>query len=430
LLTGRTVDLTAASKEQLSALQTGLEQQFQALKQAGLKLDLTRGKPSSDQLALSESLDGILAGDYTLDGTDLRNYGGLNGLPSTKALFAPVLDVNTSEILIGGNSSLTLMHQCITFCHLMGLTEPDSAWSNQGPTKFLCPVPGYDRHFSVCEHLGIEMIPVALDDNGPNMDEVEALITADSHIKGIWCVPRFSNPTGCVYSSDTIERLAKLGSLASEGFKVFFDNAYAVHALVDHAPELPSLMAACKANGTEDSVLIFGSTSKVTFAGSGVSFVGASEANIKALTKHIGLLSIGPDKVNQARHVKFLKDQAGIAALMKQHAALLQPRFAAVISGLERELGDSGIGEWTNPKGGYFISFNTLPGLAQQVIAMAADAGVKLTPAGATFPYGNDPQDNNIRIAPSVPTVEEIIKATEVFVVCVKLASVNKLLAA
>jgi aspartate/methionine/tyrosine aminotransferase len=429
LLTGRTVDLTIASQEQLSALQTELEQQFQTLKQASLKLDLTRGKPSSDQLALSESLDGILAGDYTLDGTDLRNYGGLDGLASTKALFAPVLDVATNEIIIGGNSSLTLMHQCMTFCHLLGLTEPDSAWSKQGLVKFLCPVPGYDRHFSVCEHLGIEMICVGLDDNGPDMDEVEALVKADSHIKGIWCVPRFSNPTGCVYSADTVERLAKLGSIASEGFKVFYDNAYAVHSLDNNAPELPSLMAACKANGTEDSVLIFGSTSKVTFAGSGISFVGASQANIKAITKHIGLLSIGPDKVNQARHVKFLKDQAGIAALMQQHAALLQPRFGAVISGLESELGDSGICDWTNPQGGYFISFNTLPGLAKQIIAMAAEAGVKLTPAGATFPYGNDPQDNNIRIAPSVPTVEEIIKATEVFVVCVKLASVNKLLA-
>lgn len=423
------MNLTTASKAQLQVLQTELEQEYKALTQAGLNLDLTRGKPSSDQLNLSNELDGILQGDYTLDNTDLRNYGGLDGLPSAKALFAPVIDVAVDEILIGGNSSLTLMHQCMTFCHLFGLNGADSAWSKEGQIKFLCPVPGYDRHFSVCEQLGIEMIPVAIGDTGPDMDQVEALVKADPKIKGIWCVPRFSNPTGCVYSDETVERLARLASISGANFRIFYDNAYAVHSLSANAPNLTPIMAACKKYGTEDSVLIFGSTSKITFAGAGVCYLGASKTNLAAITKHMGISSIGPNKVDQARHVKFLQDGVGINALMGEHAKLLQPRFKAVIDGLENELANSGICDWTNPEGGYFISFDTLPGLAKTVVRMAADAGVKLTPAGATFPYGRDPEDKNIRIAPSVPTVDEITKATEVFVNCVKLATVNKLLA-
>ena len=423
------MDLTTASNEQLQALQTNLEREYSALKQAGLNLDLTRGKPSSDQLSLSNSLDGILQGDYSMDNTDLRNYGGLDGLPSAKALFAPVIDVAVNEILIGGNSSLTLMHQCMTFCHLFGLNGADSAWSKQGHIKFLCPVPGYDRHFSVCEQLGIEMIPVAISDTGPDMDQVEALIKADPQIKGIWCVPRFSNPTGCVYSDETIDRLAQLANTAGDNFRIFYDNAYAVHSLSADAPILKPIMAACKNYGTEESVLIFGSTSKITFAGAGVCYLGASKTNLAAIARHMGISSIGPNKVDQARHVKFLQDAVGINALMSEHAKLLQPRFKAVIDGLQNELADSGICQWTNPEGGYFISFDTLPGLAKTVVGMAADAGVKLTPAGATFPYGRDPEDKNIRIAPSVPSVDEITKATEVFVNCVKLATVNKLLA-
>jgi DNA-binding transcriptional MocR family regulator len=423
------VNLTTASKAQLQVLQTELEQEYKALKEAGLNLDLTRGKPSSDQLSLSNALDGILQGDYTLDNTDLRNYGGLDGLPSAKALFAPVLDVAVDEILIGGNSSLTLMHQCMTFCHLFGLNGADSAWAKEGQIKFLCPVPGYDRHFSVCEQLGIEMIPVAISDTGPDMDQVEALVKADPQIKGIWCVPRFSNPTGCVYSDETVDRLAQLANIAGDNFRIFYDNAYAVHSLSADAPKLAPIMAACKKYGSEDSVLIFGSTSKITFAGAGVCYLGASKTNLAAITKHLGIVSIGPNKVDQARHVKFLQDAVGINTLMSDHAKLLQPRFKAVIDGLENELANSGICEWTNPEGGYFISLDTLPGLAKTVVGMAAEAGVKLTPAGATFPYGRDPEDKNIRIAPSVPTVDEITKATEVFVNCVKLATVNKLLA-
>jgi DNA-binding transcriptional MocR family regulator len=423
------VDLTTASKEQLQALQTELEQEYTGLKQAGLNLDLTRGKPSSDQLSLSNSLDGILQGDYTMDNIDLRNYGGLDGLPSAKTLFAPVIDVAIDEILIGGYSSLTLMHQCMIFCHFFGLNSSDGAWATEGKVKFLCPVPGYDRHFSICEQLGIEMIPVAIGDTGPDMDQVEALIKADPLIKGIWCVPRFSNPTGCVYSDKTVDRLAQLDNIAGNNFRIFYDNAYAVHTLSDDAPKLKSIMAACKKYGTEDSLLIFGSTSKITFAGAGVCYLGASKVNLAAITKHIGIVSIGPNKVDQARHVKFLQDSAGIKVLMDEHAKLLQPRFKAVTDGLENELADSGVCEWTKPEGGYFISFDTLPGLAKTVINMAAEAGVKLTPAGATFPYGRDPEDKNIRIAPSVPSVAEITKATEVFVNCVKLATINKLLA-
>ena len=423
------MDLTTASREQLQTLQVELIQAYTDLKQAGLNLDLTRGKPSSDQLNLSNGLDGILQGDYTLDNTDLRNYGGLDGLPSAKALFAPVIDVADDEILIGGNSSLTLMHQCMTFCHLFGLNNSDSAWTKEGGIKVLCPVPGYDRHFSVCEQLGIEMITVPIGDTGPDMDQVEALVKADPQIKGIWCVPRFSNPTGCVYSNETIERLARLANIAGDNFRIFYDNAYAVHSLSADAPKLASIMTACKKAGNEDSVLIFGSTSKITFAGAGVCYLGASKANLTAIIKHLGIVSIGPNKVDQARHVKFLQDSTGINALMGEHAKLLQPRFKAVIDGLEGELSDSGICEWTAPQGGYFISLDTLPGLAKTVVEMAADAGVKLTPAGATFPYGRDPEDRNIRIAPSVPSVDEITKATAVFVNCVKLATVNKLLA-
>ncbi|MEH6550474.1 MAG: aminotransferase class I/II-fold pyridoxal phosphate-dependent enzyme [Pseudomonadales bacterium] len=415
------------SQEKLGTLQNTLEAQHKAYCLKGLNLDLTRGKPSADQLDLSKELDGILNGNYTMDGTDLRNYGGLDGLPSAKTLFAPVIDVTTDEILIGGNSSLTLMHQTMTFCHLFGLNGDESAWASEGDIKFICPVPGYDRHFSVCQHLGIEMITVPLLADGPDMDQVEALISADPLIKGIWCVPRFSNPTGCVYSDETVERLAALGNIAGPNFKVFYDNAYAVHILEPDAPQLASLMAACRQQGTEDSVFIFGSTSKITQAGAGVAFMGSSKLNLVALEQHIAMLSIGPDKVNQARHVRFLKDQANLSRLMNQHAALLMPRFSAVLCGLEEELGDSGIGDWLSPKGGYFISFNTLPGLAKAVIALAAEAGVKLTPAGATYPYGDDPEDRNIRLAPSVPTVDDITQATAVFINCVRLATVKKL---
>ena len=428
--------LNQAPPEQLREWETTLSEQYQAIQQAGLSLDLTRGKPSSDQLDLSNELDGILNGKYTDSaGTDLRNYGGLDGIPEAKTLFANMVGVKPEEVMIGGNGSLSLMYFSVQTALYQGVSDADSAWSNEvqanegQPVKFLAPVPGYDRHFSVCEHLGVELIPVAMDENGPDMDQVEQLVQADSSIKGIWCVPRFSNPTGVVYSDEVVQRIARLGKIAGPNFRVFWDNAYAVHVLKDNAQELPNLMDYCRQEGTEDSVYIFGSTSKITFAGAGVAFMASSPANLAVLKKHMGFTSIGPDKVNQLRHVAFLKDSATLSEHMSRHAAIMQPRFDAVLSSLRSELGDTDMGSWTEPEGGYFISFDSRPGLAREIIALAAGAGVKLTPAGATFPYGNDPEDKNIRLAPSFPTISEIVKAMEVFITCVKLASVKQALA-
>lgn len=419
------MELDRASTAQLREWEAALAREYAAFQAAGLNLDLTRGKPSAEQLSLSDALDGILGGNYKdSDGTDVRNYGGLDGIASAKALFAPVLGVKVEETLVGGSSSLTLMYQAVEFAHLHGVAG-SPAWRNGGEVKFLAPVPGYDRHFSVCEHLGIRLIPVAMTADGPDMDQVEALLKADPQIKGIWCVPRFSNPTGIVYSDAVVERCAQLGKIAGAGFRVFWDNAYAVHTLDDDAPQLANIMDACRRHGTEDSVYIFGSTSKITFAGAGTSFMGASPANLKVFKQHLGMSEIGPDKVNQLRHVKFLKDPEGIRALMQRHAALLKPRFDAVLTRLEA-LRD--FGAWTVPRGGYFVSFDSRPGLAKTVVKMAADIGVKLTPAGATFPYGEDPQDCNIRLAPSFPKLEEVAKTMDVFVICVKLASVRQAL--
>lgn len=421
--------LDQATPEQLRELETTLSDDYQIILDSGLNLDLTRGKPSSEQLALSDQLDGILEGHYKdSSGADVRNYGGLDGIPEAKALFSQMLDVEPDELMIGGNSSLTLMYFCAATALQHGVTkDSDTAWQNLGQTiKFLAPVPGYDRHFSLCEHLGIELIPVSLNDDGPDMDQVEQLVQADASIKGIWCVPRFSNPTGIVYSDQVVERIAKLGTLASEGFRVFWDNAYAVHALNDDAPQLASIMDYCRQAATEDSVYLFGSTSKVTFAGAGVAFVGSSPANLAVLKKHMGFMSIGPDKVNQLRHVHFLKDRETLAEHMRKHATILAPKFDAVMSKLDSELSGAGMGSWTSVQGGYFVSFDALPGLARMIVQLSAAAGVKLTPAGATFPYGNDPEDKNIRLAPSFPTIGDIEKTMDVFVLCVKLASVRQ----
>ena len=424
--------LDQATQEQLSEWQHSLSEQYANFKAAGLNLDLTRGKPSADQLNLSDELDGILEGDYKDSaGTDLRNYGGLDGIPEAKQFFADMIGVQADDILIGGNGSLPLMYFSVQTALLHGLNGADSAWNKAGgKIKFLAPVPGYDRHFTVCEHQGIELIPVAMNDDGPDMDEVERLVKADPLIKGIWCVPRFSNPTGAVYSDAVVARMAKLAHIAGDNFRIFWDNAYAVHIIEQDSPKLADILSACRAEGTEDSVLIFGSTSKITFAGAGVAFLAASKNNRAAIQNALGFTTIGPDKVNQMRHVRFLKDQATLAAHMDKHAALLKPRFDAVLKQLRTELADSGIATWTEPKGGYFISLDTQPGLAKEVIKLAAEAGVKLTPAGATFPYGNDPQDCNIRIAPSFPTISDLEQATEVFITCLKLAAVRQKLAA
>jgi DNA-binding transcriptional MocR family regulator len=416
-----------------SALQSqlaSLEADYDRLKARRLALDLTRGKPGAEQVALSDALDGILGGNFRAeDGTDVRNYGGLDGLPEARELFGAMLGVPAAETLVGGNSSLTMMYTTMDFALTEGLRGPASAWGNSDSVKFLCPSPGYDRHFAICEHLGIEMVPVPMLDSGPDMDQVEGLVRDDASIVGIWCVPRFSNPTGCVYSDQTVERVARLGSIAGGHFRVFWDNAYAVHTLYEDAPPLASIREACLRHGTLDSVFQFGSTSKITFAGAGVAFMASSPDNLAALKAHLAFQTIGPDKVNQLRHVRFLRDEETLAAHMRKHELLIRPRFEAVLETLDRELAGTGMGRWTVPRGGYFISFDTLPGLAREVVRLADGIGVKLTPAGATWPYGRDPEDRNIRLAPTFPSLEDVQETVAAFVVCVKLASVRRRLA-
>ncbi len=421
------VHIESMSNEDVKRELASLQARYAALQEKNLSLDLTRGKPCTEQTALSNALEGILNGNFSAaDGCDTRNYGNLLGLPEARELFGIWLNSPMEETLVGGNSSLQLMYFTVDCALTVGLRGPGSAWGNSDIIKFLCPVPGYDRHFSVCEHLGIEMIPVRMLETGPDMDHIEALVREDSSIKGMWCVPRFSNPTGCVYSDDTVRRIAALGKLATEHFLVLWDNAYAVHALYDEAPALASIRSYCEQLGTLDNLVQFGSTSKVTFASAGVAFLASSAANIAALSKHLSYQTIGPDKVNQLRHVRFLRDTQGITDHMARHAELIKPKFEAVLSTLERELGGRGMGTWQSPLGGYFIAFDTLPGLAQEVVNLAAAAGVKLTPAGATFPYGKDPDDTNIRLSPTYPDLPAVETCAEVFAVCVQLASLQQ----
>lgn len=397
-----------------------LQKKYDEIKARGLSLDMTRGKPCAEQLDLSAGMLDCLGRDFrAADGTDCRNYGVLDGLPEAKKLFAEFLEVAPGEIIVAGNSSLALMHDTIAKALLLGV--PGGKPWKDAPVKFLCPSPGYDRHFAVCQHLGIDMVTVGMTDEGPDMDEVERLVRADSSIKGIWCVPRYSNPTGVVFSAAVVDRLARMQ--AAPDFRVFWDNAYAVHHLTDSPPPLKNLLQACKAAGNPERVLIFGSTSKVSFAGAGVAMVAGSEPNIAYVRQGMSFQTIGADKLNQLRHVRFFRDMQGIEAHMKKHAAILKPRFDAVTSILERELGQSGLARWSRPQGGYFVTIDTPDGCAKAVVAMAAEAGVKLTNAGATFPYGKDPRDRNLRIAPSFPSLAEIEQAMELVTLCIRLAA-------
>jgi len=424
------LNIDTASKAQLQQWENELAAEFQAFKGQSLNLDLTRGKPSAEQLSLADNLDGILAGNYKcVDGTDSRNYGGLLGIPEMRKLGAELLGVRLNEIIAGGNSSLTFMHLCFVFACLYGPGGKGTQWHRERTPGFLCPVPGYDRHFSICEDLDVRMINVDMTEHGPDMDQVESLVSKDPGIKGMWCVPKYSNPTGIVYSDETVERIARLGRLAGADFRVFWDNAYAVHDLTDDPPRLANIMDLCRKHGTENLVYQFSSTSKITFAGAGVSFLAASAANIAEFEKHLFIQTIGPDKVNQLRHARLFPDLAAIRNQMTKHAALLRPKFEAVLTQLQRHFADSDLGTWSSPQGGYFISFNTRPGLASVVIHLAAEAGVKLTPAGSTYPYKKDPVNRNIRLAPSFPKLAELNKSLEVFVTCVKLASVRQKLA-
>jgi DNA-binding transcriptional MocR family regulator len=386
-----------------------ISQQFEEFRALGMKLDMSRGKPSPAQLDLSRALLDTVKSDDALtaaDGTDCRNYGVLLGLPEARKLFADLLDVPAAQLVAADNSSLSLMHDALAFALLHG-TPGQAPWRGQEPVSFICPVPGYDRHFAICEALGVRMINVDLKEDGPDMDAVEKLVAADASIKGIWCIPKYSNPTGTVYSAAVAQRLAQM-STAAPDFRIFWDDAYRFHHLSDQRIETPRIVELCAAAGHPDRVLVFASTSKITFAGAGVGVLAGSPANLAWWQKCTSVRTIGPDKINQLRHVRFLRDRAGVEALMERHRALLQPRFEAVEAVFSEYLGKVEGVSWTRPQGGYFINLVTPPGQAKRTVDLAKQAGITLTPAGASFPYGKDPQDRHIRIAPSFPSLEEI----------------------
>ncbi|MFF8293423.1 aminotransferase class I/II-fold pyridoxal phosphate-dependent enzyme [Streptomyces sp. NPDC016309] len=413
---------TELSPDVLGGLLERARQDYQDLKGRGLSLDLTRGKPAPEQLDLSLGLLGLPGGTYTsADGTDVRNYGGLHGLPELREIFSEALQVPAAQLLAAGNSSLELMHDCLVHALLSVLPGAGARWVEQERIAFLCPVPGYDRHFALCERFGIDMIPVPMTDQGPDMDVVERLVAEDPSVKGIWCVPKYSNPDGVCYSDDTVARLASMTTAAPD-FRVFWDNAYAVHHLTDEPVEIADLLAACADAGNPDRAFVFGSTSKITAAGAGVAFFGSSPDNVRWLLANNAKRSIGPDKVNQLRHVLFLRDADGVRAHMERQRALLQPKFEAVARILDAELGGTGLATWTSPKGGYFVTLQVPDGCAKEVVRRAAEAGIVLTPAGATHPYGDDPRDAVIRIAPSYPGLAELEQAIEGLAVCVRLA--------
>lgn len=416
------------SKSELEELLNSLKKEYEDIKSLNLSLDMSRGKPSPKQLDLSmDMLNCLDAEDIKNITPDVRNYGGLDGLAPVKKLFADLLSVKCEEVFVGGNSSLNLMYDTLCKGMLFGFCDSEKPWSQCGKIKFLCPAPGYDRHFAITETLGIEMITVPVNENGPDMDMVEKLVAEDATIKGIWCVPMYSNPEGSTYSDETVRRLANMKTLAKD-FRIFWDNAYCVHHINDTPDTLLNIMDECKTAGNENRVFIFASTSKITFSGAGVAVFACSESNMKYLLKHISIQTIGFDKINQLRHLKYFKDVNGIYEHMKKHAKLMKPKFDTVLKNLDEKIDGLGIADWKNPNGGYFISLNVLNGCAKRVVALCKEAGVTLTPAGATFPYGKDPDDKNIRIAPSFPSLEELQKATEVLCLAIKLASAEKML--
>lgn len=416
------------NKEQLAAEKERLEQQFNEYKAKGLKLDMSRGKPSPDQLDLSMEIMDHYGNEYVSEnGIDCRNYGLLDGIPEAKAIFSEMLEVSSEQIIIGGNSSLQLMYDFVIRALQLGVLGSEKPWCKYDKVKFLCPVPGYDRHFAICESLGIEMINIDYKSDGPDMDEVERLVSSDESIKGIWCVPMYSNPTGISYSDEVVRRFAMLKPAAKD-FRILWDNAYCVHHLSDEHDKIINIIEECEKAGNPDMVVEFASTSKISFPGSGVAVIAASRANIDFIKSQLTFQTIGYDKLNQLHHVQYFKDINGIMEHMKRHAAIVKPKFDAVLSALDREIAPLGIGEWNSPRGGYFISFDSLDGCAKRIVGLAKDAGVVMTGAGATYPYCRDPRDSNIRIAPTYPTVDELNLAMEIFCICVKLASVEKLL--
>ena len=417
----------AASNSAMAGRLHELQQNFEAFRARGLKLNLTRGKPSSAQLELSGELLALPgAGRYMAEGgTDCRNYGGLQGLAEARRLFAGMLGAPAEQVVVANNSSLALMHDCVTYSLLKGTCDSAAPWSRQGEVAFLCPVPGYDRHFKICEEYGIRMIPVAMREDGPDVEEVERLVARDASIKGMWCMPKYSNPTGTTYSEAVVARLAAMKAAAPD-FRLFWDNAYAVHHLTDERVEIANMLELCARHGQANRAFVFASTSKITIAGAGLALFAGSKENVKWLLARMTPRTIGPDKLNQLRHVMFLKNEAGILELMDRQRALIAPKFQKVLEVFESKLaGVPGV-SWARPKGGYFISLEVPKGRARRVVALAMEAGIELTPAGATHPYGKDPEDRTIRIAPTFPDLAEVAQAAEGVALCVLLAAAEK----
>lgn len=418
------------SEEELNVLKAELTKQYEDVKGKGLKLNMARGLPSAEQLDMEADFFDTLHPEsdfYSEAGIDCRNYGELTGITEARKLMADMMEVSPDEVIVFGNSSLNIMYDTVCRSVVLGVCG-STPWCKLDKVKFLCPVPGYDRHFAITEQFGIEMVNIPLHDDGPDMDMVEEYVNNDPAVKGIWCVPKYSNPSGITYSDEVVRRFANLKP-AAEDFRIYWDNAYTIHHLYNgKEAELLEILEECKKAGNPDMVFKFCSTSKVTFPGSGIAALAASENNLAFVKKIITIQTIGHDKLNQLRHVRYFKNIDGMKAHMKKHAAIVRPKFELVIDVLKKELESLEIGTWTNPNGGYFISFNSLPGCAKRIVAMCKDAGVTLTGAGAAYPYKKDPEDSNIRIAPTYPSMEELAKALEVFVICVKLASVENLL--
>lgn len=419
------------SKEELVSLKAELEAAYEDVKGKGLKLDMSRGKPAAAQLNMVMEIMDTLHSESDMkaaDGTDVRNYGVLDGIPEAKQLMGEMIGVKAENMIVCGNASLTIMYDTVSRSMTHGVLG-STPWCKLDQVKFLCPAPGYDRHFAITELFGIEMITVPMTSEGPDMDMVEKLTAEDDSIKGIWCVPKYSNPQGYSYSDNTVKRLAALKPAAAD-FRIFWDNAYALHHLYeDSQDEILEILGECEKAGNPDMVYEFCSTSKVSFAGAGIAAVASSKANLDAIRKFMTIQTIGFDKINQLRHVRYFKDLNGMKLHMKKHADIMRPKFEAVLEVLDKELEGLEIGSWTRPNGGYFISFDALEGCAKAIVAKCKEAGMVLTGAGATYPYGKDPEDSNIRIAPSFPTPEEMAAATDLFVLCVKLISIEKLLA-
>jgi DNA-binding transcriptional MocR family regulator len=419
-------NLTQLGPEQ-QIQQKQLREDYDSFKARGLKLDLTRGKPAPAQLDLSAGLLSLPgAHDYLAEGgVDCRNYGGLQGLHEVRRLFSRVMQAPAEQIVAANNSSLAVMHDTIVYALLKGTCDSTTPWSKQGEISFLCPVPGYDRHFTICQDYGIRMIPVAMTEAGPDMDEVERLVAGDSSIKGLWCVPKYSNPTGTIYSDATIERLAAMQTAAPD-FRIFWDNAYAVHHLTSQPVEIANILELCARHGNPNRAFVFASTSKITLPGTGLALFAGSKDNVKWLLARLVPRTIGPDKINHLRHVRFLKDHEGITKLMDKHRALIAPKFQKVLDIFAEKLSGVVDVSWTRPKGGYFISLEVGKGCAKRVVSLAKEAGVVLTPAGATHPYGKDPDDRTIRIAPTFPDLAEVAQAAEGVAICVLLAAAEK----